>query len=242
MRASLLRCSHFLWRDRKSLQGCEICFFALASDGGSFSQRRIETVLPDARYFSPLLPCGECAESTLRMVESLIIGGFPRFSTCKARAGKLQFPFANWSFDSKMHEPLWRNWQTRWTQNPVLVTECRFDPDRRHRSTYFRSNQWSWFPFSSCELEIEGNWFADRWFFIAPSNLALSGRGLELQLVLAVVAPLDLLNISLITLCSSCGSATCESAPVRVDTELKGTLPVEAAMNQSNTKDSAASI
>jgi hypothetical protein len=27
----------------------------------------------------------------------------------------------------------WRNWQTRQTQNLVLVTECRFDPDRPHQ-------------------------------------------------------------------------------------------------------------
>ncbi len=27
----------------------------------------------------------------------------------------------------------WRNWQTRRTQNPVLATECRFDPDRPHQ-------------------------------------------------------------------------------------------------------------
>src|SRR3546814_16454988 len=29
----------------------------------------------------------------------------------------------------------WRNWQTRRTQNPVLVTECRFDPDRPHQGS-----------------------------------------------------------------------------------------------------------
>ena len=28
--------------------------------------------------------------------------------------------------------PLWRNWQTRWTQNPVLAREYGFDPHRRH--------------------------------------------------------------------------------------------------------------
>ena len=28
--------------------------------------------------------------------------------------------------------PLWRNWQTRWTQNPVPAREYGFDPHRRH--------------------------------------------------------------------------------------------------------------
>jgi hypothetical protein len=28
--------------------------------------------------------------------------------------------------------PAWRNWQTRWTQNPVLATVCGFEPLRRH--------------------------------------------------------------------------------------------------------------
>src|SRR6202035_4961941 len=28
-------------------------------------------------------------------------------------------------------KPTWRNWQTRWTQNPVHASECGFDPLRR---------------------------------------------------------------------------------------------------------------
>jgi hypothetical protein len=38
------------------------------------------------------------------------------------------------------HEPTraWRNWQTRRTQNPVLATECRFDPDRPHQRPLVR--------------------------------------------------------------------------------------------------------
>ncbi len=32
--------------------------------------------------------------------------------------------------------PLWRNWQTRWTQNPVLAREYGFDPHRRHLTRY----------------------------------------------------------------------------------------------------------
>ena len=33
--------------------------------------------------------------------------------------------------------PAWRNWQTRWTQNPVIARSCGFDPLRRH-SLYTR--------------------------------------------------------------------------------------------------------
>ena len=29
--------------------------------------------------------------------------------------------------------PLWWNWQTRGTQNPVVAIPCRFDPDQRHQ-------------------------------------------------------------------------------------------------------------
>src|SRR5579864_7754765 len=28
--------------------------------------------------------------------------------------------------------PAWRNWQTRWTQNPVIARSCGFEPLRRH--------------------------------------------------------------------------------------------------------------
>lgn len=28
--------------------------------------------------------------------------------------------------------PLWWNWQTRWTQNPMVAIPCRFDSDQRH--------------------------------------------------------------------------------------------------------------
>ena len=30
--------------------------------------------------------------------------------------------------------PLWWNWQTRGTQNPVVAIPCRFDPDQRHHN------------------------------------------------------------------------------------------------------------
>ena len=37
----------------------------------------------------------------------------------------LSLPFAT---------PAWRNWQTRWTQNPVIARSCGFEPLRRQSS------------------------------------------------------------------------------------------------------------
>jgi hypothetical protein len=33
-------------------------------------------------------------------------------------------------------KPTWRNWQTRWTQNPVHASECGFDPLRRQSEDF----------------------------------------------------------------------------------------------------------
>ena len=38
------------------------------------------------------------------------------------------------SVASTCSKAAWRNWQTRWTQNPVLARVCGFDPLRRHLS------------------------------------------------------------------------------------------------------------
>src|SRR5713226_5975488 len=35
--------------------------------------------------------------------------------------------------------PGWRNWQTRWTQNPVAARPCRFDSYARHHNPLKRS-------------------------------------------------------------------------------------------------------
>src|SRR5438876_952652 len=32
---------------------------------------------------------------------------------------------------SQFASPAWRNWQTRWTQNPVIARSCGFEPLRR---------------------------------------------------------------------------------------------------------------
>ena len=36
--------------------------------------------------------------------------------------------------------PLWWNWQTRGTQNPVVAIPCRFDPDQRHQKEKEQKN------------------------------------------------------------------------------------------------------
>ena len=33
------------------------------------------------------------------------------------------------------YSPVWWNWQTRRTQNPMVAIPCRFDPDYRHQKT-----------------------------------------------------------------------------------------------------------
>ena len=35
---------------------------------------------------------------------------------------------------------MWRNWQTRWTQNPVMVTQCGFDSHHPHQKWFEYSN------------------------------------------------------------------------------------------------------
>lgn len=52
------------------------------------------------------------------------ISGLCQLHTKNARKRFLQ--------TGKTNMPLWWNWQTRWTQNPVVVIPYRFDPDQRH--------------------------------------------------------------------------------------------------------------
>ena len=39
----------------------------------------------------------------------------------------------------KWFMPAWWNWQTCWTQNPVVATPCGFDPRRRHQRKIIRT-------------------------------------------------------------------------------------------------------
>src|SRR6266481_10070519 len=52
------------------------------------------------------------------------------FGCCELRI--LAFFAARATYCLLPQMPTWRNWQTRWTQNPVLATVCGFDPLRRH--------------------------------------------------------------------------------------------------------------
>ena len=38
-------------------------------------------------------------------------------------------------YTSAQSTPVWWNWQTCWTQNPVVAIPCRFDPDHRHQKS-----------------------------------------------------------------------------------------------------------
>src|SRR4029450_5673443 len=46
-------------------------------------------------------------------------------------AGMLSLHVNLVSFRSGPQAPAWRNWQTRWTQNPVIARSCGFEPLRR---------------------------------------------------------------------------------------------------------------
>src|SRR5438045_6677801 len=37
--------------------------------------------------------------------------------------------------NGSLRQPAWRNWQTRWTQNPVIARSCGFEPLRRQLNT-----------------------------------------------------------------------------------------------------------
>ena len=47
------------------------------------------------------------------------------------RPGQLRLSFAAALVGSEFQKPAWRNWQTRWTQNPVAARPCGFEPLRR---------------------------------------------------------------------------------------------------------------
>jgi hypothetical protein len=61
-----------------------------------------------------------CLSTILQLLQ--LLNSFPHFPL-RFRGKSLQV------FSSR--KPTWRNWQTRWTQNPVHASECGFDPLRR---------------------------------------------------------------------------------------------------------------
>src|SRR5436189_3528709 len=51
-----------------------------------------------------------------------------------ARTRRKRLSFAAGVVASQFPTPAWRNWQTRWTQNPVIARSCGFEPLRRQTS------------------------------------------------------------------------------------------------------------
>jgi hypothetical protein len=45
---------------------------------------------------------------------------------------RARYPVRNGS----LRQPAWRNWQTRWTQNPVIARSCGFEPLRRQSALF----------------------------------------------------------------------------------------------------------
>src|SRR5437870_6952858 len=52
-----------------------------------------------------------------------------------------------------LNSPAWRNWQTRWTQNPVIARSCGFEPLRRQSFL------------EHCALDLAYSTFDDTQFF-----------------------------------------------------------------------------
>ena len=52
--------------------------------------------------------------------------------------------------------PLWWNWQTRGTQNPVVAIPCRFDPDQRHHRKDEQDKSCSSFLWCHCQWGRRG--------------------------------------------------------------------------------------
>ncbi len=58
--------------------------------------------------------------------------GRPTIGSTSRSCAKACKVYANPYFSRSAFPPAWRNWQTRWTQNPVIARSCGFEPLRRH--------------------------------------------------------------------------------------------------------------
>ena len=67
--------------------------------------------------------------------------------------------------------PLWWNWQTRGTQNPVVAIPCRFDPDQRHQIKREQGLPCSLFICVRCGEGEHVRQFATRQIFAVGSRL-----------------------------------------------------------------------
>ena len=91
--------------------------FAASRSRGNIGLEPVRLGQPSARCCGPTPSREKCAFAT------------PTKSLCsealELRRGRRSFRFLL---------PAWRNWQTRWTQNPVIARSCGFEPLRRHNS------------------------------------------------------------------------------------------------------------
>ena len=66
-----------------------------------------------------------------------------------------------------VYKPVCWNWQTRRTQNPLVVTPCGFDPRHRHKKR------------SSLTVSRSGSFFLSPLFFLLVPVLDLAGALLQ---------------------------------------------------------------
>ena len=91
----------------------------------SFSSARTTKRFPSPRCTSTIQivrPLESIAETQPQLQPALL-----RLSAAICK--RLSFPPSFVAF--RVPSPAWRNWQTRWTQNPVAARPCGFEPLRR---------------------------------------------------------------------------------------------------------------
>ena len=71
-----------------------------------------------------------------QMHEVYVLGFYRTFENwkCSLLLMSLHFLDRTSGDDWKYEMPEWWNWQTCWTQNPVVATPCGFDPRFRHQT------------------------------------------------------------------------------------------------------------
>ena len=90
----------------------EVCSLSISSEHG------LGACTPSAA-FSPLLRADPGAGKNVRLLH--------RQNPCVRK----RLSFGAGVVASEFPAPAWRNWQTRWTQNPVIARSCGFEPLRR---------------------------------------------------------------------------------------------------------------
>ena len=84
--------------------------------------------------------CSRCSVSDTILCMGVSSDCFASHS--EAATVRKRLSFALEFVASNFPTPAWRNWQTRWTQNPVIARSCGFEPLRRHFvETVFREEK-----------------------------------------------------------------------------------------------------